>query len=302
MLKKNSGRGLAMILAVIILLTAVYVTLFSLEVGMSSDIGIQYPVLPPCDYSLVPQPVIDNAVEAATVIVGKSREKLQEVVDQLLATYLEAKNRDVVVVFNSGGWGWNIAHNTSGWGSILDGIESELESQGYQTAVMNYRRTGSGFKGILREFVEAATRYPHKAKDLAARIEFLTANLPELKVIIAGESTGTVISDKTMGLLKNDTRVYSIQTGTPFWHKTAAFDRTLLMNNNGATRDTFSYGDVPAMVWTTVKSWFGVATPEDKAGHVMFWLKAPGHDYSWQYPGVYNKIVEFIKANFNKDE
>jgi hypothetical protein len=276
MLKKNSGRGLAMILAVIILLTAAYVTLFSFEVGMSSDIGIQYPVLPPCDYSIVPQPVIDNAVEAATVMVGKSREKLQEVVDQLLATYLEAKNRDVVVVFNSGGWGW--------------------------TAVMNYRRTGSGFKGMLKEFFEAATRYPHKAKDLAARIAFLTTNLPELKVIIAGESTGTVISDKTMGLLKDDTRVYSIQTGTPFWHKTAAFDRTLLMNNNGATRDTFSYGNVPAMVWTTVKSWFGVDTPKDKAGHVMFWLKAPGHDYSWQYPGVYNKIVEFIKANFNRDE
>jgi hypothetical protein len=301
MLKKNSGQGLAMSLAVIILLVAVCVALFSFEVGMSSDIGIQYPVLQACDYSLVPQPVIDNAVESAMVLVGNSQQKLQEVVDQLLATYIEAQNRDVVVVFNSGGWGWNIAHNTSGWGSILDGIKSELESDGYQTAVMNYRRTSSGITGVIREFFEAATRYPHKAKDLATRIEFLTSNLPDLRVIIAGESTGTVISDKAMVLLKDDTRVYSIQTGTPFWHKTTALDRTLLMNNNGATPDTFSYGDVPAIVWTTVKSLFGVATPKDRAGHVMFWLKAPGHDYSWQYPGVYNKIVEFIKTNFNKD-
>ncbi len=192
MLKKIRGQGLVVILAVMVLLALMCVALFSLEVGMASDIGIQYPVLPACDYNAVPQQVIDSAVEMAAELVGDSQAKLQEIVDQLLATYLEAQNRDVIVVFNSGGWGWNIAHATSGWGTILDGIKSELESQGYNAAVMNYRRTSNGFLGITREFFEAATRYPHKAKDLAVRIEFLTANIPELKVIIAGESTGTV--------------------------------------------------------------------------------------------------------------
>jgi hypothetical protein len=302
MLKKTSGRGFVVILAVMVLLATAWVTLFGLEVGMSSDIGIQYPVLPNCDYSSVPQSVIDNAVELATGMVGNSQAKLQNIVDQLLAAYTEARNRDVIVVFNSGGWGWNITQDNGGWGTILEGIKSELESQGQQTLVMNYRRTSSGLTGIMREFLEAATRYPRKAKDLAMRIEFLTANLPQLKVIIAGESTGTVISDKTMRILKNDSRVYSIQTGTPFWHKTAASERTLLMNNNGATPDTFSYGDIPAIVWYTVKGWFGAATPENKTGHILFWLKAPGHDYSWQYPGVYSKIVEFIDKNFVKDK
>jgi hypothetical protein len=55
------------------------------------------------------------------------------------------------------------------------------------------------------------------------------------------------------------------------------------------------------MVWTTVKGWFGLSSQDDKPGHVMFWLKAPGHDYSWQYPGVYNNVVEFIKKNFTKN-
>jgi hypothetical protein len=250
----------------------------------------------------VPQQVIDNAAELAAVLVGNSHVKLQDVVNQLLSTYVEAQKRDVLVVFNSGGWGWNIAHNTSGWGSILDGIKAELESQGYQTAVMNYRRTSSGIMGIAREFCEAATMYPHKAKDLATRIKFLTATLPDLKIIIAGESTGTVISDKTMGILKDDAQVYSIQTGTPFWYKSADLERTLLVNNNGATPDTFSYGDIPAMVWTTVKSWFGAATPENKAGHVMFWLKAPGHDYSWQYPGVCSEVIRFLEKNFGPEK
>jgi hypothetical protein len=103
-----------------------------------------------------------------------------------------------------------------------------------------------------------------------------------------------------MSLLKNDPRVYSIQTGTPFWHKPTTLDRTLLMNNNGMTIDTFSYGDIPAVVWATVKSWFGVSSPE-KAGNILFWVRAPGHDYSWQYPGVYNGVVNFIKKNFGQN-
>jgi hypothetical protein len=301
MLKKTGRWGMVVILAMLALLATVWLTLFALEVGMANDIGIQYPRLSALDYASVPQPVIDNAVELASELVGNGQAKLQNIVDQLLAAYVEAQDRDVVVVFNSGGWGWNITQGT-GWGSILDGIKAQLESQGNQTLVMNYRRTSSGLGGIIREFFEAATRYPHKARYLATRIEFLTNNLPDLRVIIAGESTGTVISDKTMGILKNDLRVYSIQTGTPFWHKTSALDRTLLMNTNGAILDTFSYGDIPAMVWYTVKSWFGVTSPDDKPGHVLFWLKAPGHDYSWQYPGVYNKVVEFINKNFGKDE
>jgi hypothetical protein len=300
MLKKINSRGMAVILAVVILLAAVWLTLFGIEEGMPNDIGTQYPGLPASDYSSVPQSVIDNAVVAATGLVGDSNVKLQETVNQFLATYEQAKDRDFVIVFNSGGWGWNIS-KTSGWSTILEGIQSQLENQGYQTTVMNYRRTNSGIGGVIREFIEAATRYPHKAKYLAARIEFLTSNLPDLRVIVAGESTGTVITDQVMSLLKNDARVYSIQTGTPFWHKPSTLDRTLLINNNGATLDTFSYGDIPAMVWSTVKGWFGLSSQNDKPGHVMFWLKAPGHDYSWQYPGVYNNVVEFIKKNFTNN-
>jgi hypothetical protein len=267
---------------------------------MAKDIGIRDPSLAAGDYTSVPQSVVDHAAELAAELVGNSQGKLQNVVDQLLAMYLEAKDRDVVVVFNSGGWGWNVIQATSGWGSIINGIKSLLESEGYQTLVLNYRRTSSGVRGVLHEFFEAATNYPEKAKDLATRVRFLTDNLPDLKVIIAGESTGTVISDITMGLLEDDTQVYSIQTGTPFWHKPSPVVRTLLMNTNGTTVDTFSYGDIPAMVWATVKSWFGISSPNDKPGNILFWLRAPGHDYSWQYPGVYNEVVKFIEKNFNQ--
>jgi hypothetical protein len=279
----------------------VWFVFFDAEIGMSQDVGSTDATAAPVDNALVPRNVVANAAQAAAGLFGNSQKKQQVLVDQLLATYVEAKDKDVVVVFNSGGWGWN-GSQTSGWSSILDGIKTQLENEGYRTVIINYRRTGSGLRAIFKEFYEAALRYPNKAPELAVRIKFLTDSLPDLKVIIAGESTGTVISDKTMVLLKNEPRVFSIQTGTPFWHKSADNGRSLLINSNGAVPDTFSYGDVPAMVWATVKSWFGLDSPDDEAGNILFWLRAPGHDYSWQYPGVYDGVVNFIKNNFgNKD-
>jgi hypothetical protein len=129
-------------------------------------------------------------------------------------------------------------------------------------------------------------------------VQFLTDNIPDLKVIVAGESTGTVVTDSAMSLLQDNAQVYSIQTGTPFWHKPAALSRSLLMNSNGKTVDTFSYGNVPAMLWANLKSWLGLSSPGDSAGNILSWLRAPGHDYSWQYPGVSSEVSRFLDENF----
>jgi hypothetical protein len=295
MKRKIGGAGIVSVAVSVTLLAVVGQILYNSEVGMGKDIGIQD--LPAIDYTLVPAAVIDDAVEMASELVGSSQARLQGLVDQMLATYEEARNSDVVVFFNSGGWGWTTNEETN-WGSILDGIKSELKDLGYHPVVLNYRRTGDGILGCIREFFEAARRYPNRSKDLAWRVEFLTHNIPGLKVIVAGESTGTVISDKTMRLLKDDSQVYSIQTGTPFWHKPSELDRTLLMNSNGNGIDTFSHGHVPTMIWATVKSWFGLTSPNENPGDILSWLKAPGHDYSWQYPGVSSEVVKFLQRNF----
>ena len=110
MLKRAANLGLAIIIISMPLLAVIWLTLSDSEVGMTKDVGMQSSSLPIGDYSSVPQTVVDRAVEMASELVGDSREKLQNVVDQLLATYVEARDRDVVVVFNPGGWGWNIFH------------------------------------------------------------------------------------------------------------------------------------------------------------------------------------------------
>ena len=298
-MRNKAGRSGILIAFIVIPLLAIGLSAFYYtEVGMAKEIGIQEPRLSEYDYSAIPQSVIEDATELAREVVGNSQDKIQAFVDQLLATYIEARDSDVVIVFNSGGWGWNMLVETPGWTSIIDGIKSELDGLGYRSLVLNYRRTSSGLRGCMKEFLEVSTRYPSKAGELAKRVEFLTKHNPNLRVIVAGESTGTVISDKAMGILQENAQVYSIQTGTPFWHKPTSLERTLLMNSNGKTIDTFSYGNVPAMIWATVKSWFGLSSPEDNPGAILSWLKAPGHDYSWQYPGVCSEVVKFLDKNF----
>ena len=302
MKKKLGSLGITALMMLIPLLAIIGLSLAYSEVGMAKDIGIQEPILQPVDYSLVPQEVMDKAAARAAALSKMGEQRVKAFADELLASYVEASRNDVVIIFNSGGLGWNLTEETPGWASILDGIQTQLENLGYNTIVMNYRRTGSGFTGVIGEVIEALRRYPNKIDDLVWRVEFLTENLPELKVIVAGESTGTVISDKAMARLQDQPHVYSIQTGMPFWHKPSVNDdnHTLLINDNGLCIDAFSEGNVPTMLWTTVKGWLGLAPADANPGNILSWLRAPGHDYSWQYPGVYDRIVEFIGKNFGE--
>ena len=290
--------GILVALTVVLLLGVGLLALSYSEVGVADEIGAEGLTLSVYDLSAVPQSVADDAARLAVELFGDSGEKYQDFVNQLLAMYMEAKDKDFIVVFNSGGWGWNLLDRTPGWRSILAGIESELDSSGYTSLMLNYRRTSDTMRGCIKEFVEATIDYPSKARDLACRVEFLTTHITDLRVIVTGESNGTVISDSVMDMLRDNPQVYSIQTGPPFWHNSVMLERTLVLNSNGTCPDTFSQGNIPTMIWATVKDWLGLSPEEENPGKIGYYFRAPGHDYSWQYPEVYSQIVNFLEKNF----
>ncbi len=298
MIGKIGKLGILVVLTAVALLAVGLLTLSYSEVGVAAPVGDGGRVLVDYDLSDVPQSVAEDAARLARELFGDSREKYVAFVDQLLVSYMEAEDKDFVVLFNSGGWGWNLLDKTPGWSSILEGIESELDKLGYETILLNYRRTSETTWGCVKEFVEVATQYPSKAKDLAYRVEFLTAHIPDVRVIITGESNGTLISDSTMKILQDNSQVYSIQTGIPFWYEPVMLERTLVVNSNGTAPDSFSEGDVSTMLWVSLKDWLGFSLEGEDPGTVLSWLRAPGHDYSWQYPEVYSQIVEFLETNF----
>ena len=291
--------GILIALSAVLLLGAGLLALSYSNVGIVGGVGTGGVPLPVPDLSAVPQSVADDAAELATELFGDYQEKYDDFVNQLLTTYVEAKDKDFVLFFNSGGWGWNFLENSPSWRSIFAGIESELDSLGYTSLLLNYRRTDETLRGIIDEFVEVVTVYPSKAEDLAHRVQFLTEHIPDLKVIVTGESNGTVMSDSVMTILRDNPQVYSIQTGPPFWHKSVMLERTLVLDNNGITPDSFSQGDIATVVWASLKALLGLAPPEEEEpGRILYFFRAPGHDYRWHYPEVYSKITEFLEKNF----
>jgi len=240
--------------------------------------------------------VVADAVRLSQELYGPSQEA-KEMVSQLLAAYTLCAGKDIIIVFNSGGWGSTSISQSVDWESIISGIKKKLSQYGYRVATINYRRTQYNFPGILNELKEMVTGYLTKARDLACRIEFLTRHYPKLRVILAGESIGTVICDSAMNYLKNNDRVFSIQTGTPFWQKNTISDRTLVLNDNGFTPDAFSHGKVMTILITSLKNFLGLDDNRD-SGTVLGFLSSPGHEYWWQDPGVCLPIEDFLSRHF----
>lgn len=296
MKRKLCRLGIGVTLAIII--TLLIVALLPSEVGVTCEIGTGGLPLSVYDLSAVPQSVAEDATNLATELFGDYQEKCNDFVSQLLTMYLEANNKDFVVIFNSGGWGGNLLETSLGWQSIFTGIESELASSGYTSLLLDYQRTVKTLRGRLNELRERITGYPSKAKNLASRMEFLTNHNPDLRVILTGESTGTIICDRVMNILEDKPQVYSIQTGPPFRYENIVLARTLLLTNNGIVPDSYSEGDFWAVVWGNLEHWFGLSEPIDDFGTVPHYVGAPGHDYWWQYPEVCSQITNFLEQNF----
>ena len=295
--------GIILTLTAVLLLGVVILAFSYIDIGLTDLVDEKAKQVAVAGFAEVPESVMEDAAATATELYGDYQDKYEEYVNQLLTTYIEAKDRDFVVIFNPGGWGTKVLEKSPTWCEICQGIETELDGLGYSSLILDYRRTAESMRGLTKELVELFSFYPSKAKNLAGRVEFLTRNVPDLKVIVAGNSNGTVISDTVMAILRDNPRVYSIQTGTPFWHKRTTVERTLVLDTNGEIPDAFSQGDIPAMLTTSFKALFGFSlTAEEEAGRIFYFVRAPGHDYRWQYPGVYLKITDFLKQNFSLDK
>jgi hypothetical protein len=267
--------------------------------AVASEVGTWGAPLELQDFSAVPQPLVDEANRLAANLFGNNRGKRDDFVSQLLATYLVAKDKDVVVIFNSGGWGWTPVEEIPDWQGIITGIGSELADSGHSTLFLNHLRTARTLNGCLSELMLAAELYPPKTRDLATRVEFLTRNIPGISVILVGQSNGADICEGVMKLLGDNQQLYSIQLGPPFWDKTTGLDsRSLVLRSNGTIPDSFSQGDMFTVIRANLEALFGIS--QKNPGHILFYIGAPGHDYGWQYEAVRSQIISFLEKHWPK--
>jgi len=277
--------------------TIVFLASPSIALGEISRLDERDPISANYNLASVPERVISDAGRISISLFSDNEEAADELAGQLLATYIAARDYKVVVIFNPGGWGWRFVSDSPNWRSIFKGMKENLRSNGVGTLFLEYRRSNGTLQSYVDEYTAVTGLDSFKARVLAARINFLTEQLPGLKVILTGESNGTVICDEVMKILHDNKRVFSIQTGTPFWHASETNDRTLTINSNGSLPDTFASGDFFTMISRNVESILGFSTFDTSQGHILNLFAAPGHTYTWEDPVVRNQIEDFLNRN-----
>ncbi len=291
-LKIGIALTVAMSLAIVLLAPSPVVPATASEVGSG---GVPLAVSP----SLVEDTaLVEDAAELATELFGDDQQKSDDFISQLLATYLVAKDKDIVMIFNSGGFGWTPFGDSPQEQGFVAGIESKLTGSGYRVLLLDHFRSDKTLNGVISELMAESALYPSKAKDLALRVEFLTDHIPGISVILIGQSNGSAICERVMSILKGNRQVYSIQLGPSFWNDSVISDRSLVMRNNGVVPDSFSQGDLFTIIRTNLEALFGIS--QENPGHILLYIGAPGHDYRWEYETVRSQITGFLNKHWPK--
>jgi len=255
-----------------------------------------------------------QAWQVAAEVVGASRELQEQFVAEVLGLYYKVKDNDVAILCIPGGWGREPLEVNAEGRSWLVGMEAELAGLGYNYCVVDDIRTGDGLLEYLFEFKEQLTHYPSKAKKLAAKIDFLTQQIADLKIIVTGQSNGAAFAGEVITRLEENPGVYSIQVGIPFWHRVSKASRSLVIDNNGVGADALAQRDLLKLLKANLVEVFIINhvpsfTPIDwviSRAILVLWpydfglgLQAPGHEYMWEYPGVGPVIESFLAENFS---
>ena len=208
-----------------------------------------------------------------------------------------AAQNDVIIIFNSGGWGNTPLEEAEDFAPIIEKITETLNEWGYNSLVIPYTRTKDDLSGKITGTRDFLNSFQTSSEILAEKVNFLTENLPDKKIIMAGLSAGGALVDETMERISGGTRnsVYAITAGIPFWEETLNSENILQLNNNG--RDSLAAGDIKSLIFSLIKAPFKWISSKINGQNLPFSqaLQAPGHDYLWSSPEVGPQIVSFLE-------
>jgi len=207
-----------------------------------------------------------------------------------------ASNTDVIIIFNSGGWGDTPFEEAKDFAPIIAGIQDTLEDLGYNSLVIPYKRTKNDFLGKIAGARDFFNSFKSSSKILTEDLEILVEKTPNKKIIITGLSAGGVLVDETMEKIsqKSKNSVYAIVAGVPFWHDNFESENILLLDNNG--KDSLAKGDTKSLISAFLGAPFKWIFSKINGQNLTFSqaIQAPGHKYSWSSPEVSSQIVTFL--------
>jgi hypothetical protein len=205
---------------------------------------------------------------------------------------------NIVIIFNSGGWGDTLPEEASDFTPIIDGIQKTLSDLGYNSIVVPYTRTKESFLGRIEGVKETLSLFPNQSQKLANEIEIFIKSHPENKIIMAGLSNGAVFVNRTMMKVSENQRnsVFAVEIGTPFWERALDSDNVLLLNNKG--KDALSKMDLRTLIPSLLKSpckWLSAQILREELSFSQA-LYLPGHYYGWN--SVALEVKFFLENKF----
>lgn len=202
---------------------------------------------------------------------------------------------DVLIVFNSGGWGNTPIEKAKDLSPIVDGVKETLQREGYSSVVVPYERTKQGFLSKIGGAREMFSYFRQQSSDASNGIKEFLKNNPQKKVILVGLSNGASFIDEIMKKIGGiEDSVLAIEIGSPFWHKEMNSGNILRLDNG--SQDSLTEGQVGILLPTLLKGpgkWFLAKI----SGMNLSFSNAfafPEHKYFWDSPAVGPVIVSFL--------
>lgn len=214
-------------------------------------------------------------------------------IQDIMAT---VKDKDIVIVFNSGGWGYTPFEESEDIAPIIENMQQNLEQWGYSTVIVPYVRVKDDFSGRMAAVRNLLNNFNNSSADLVSKIETVSKAFPDKKIIIAGLSVGGAFATKTYQNISEQAKgsVYAIAIGTPFWADNLEKDNIIQIDNDG--KDSLVSGRISSLFFSLVKSPFKWLKANIQGGGLAFSkaFQAPGHIYYWESPEVGPKIIGFL--------
>ncbi|HXK32246.1 MAG TPA: cutinase family protein [Candidatus Paceibacterota bacterium] len=211
-----------------------------------------------------------------------------------------SQDRDIIIIFNSGGWGNVPFEKADDFAPIVEKMQQILGQWGYSTVVIPYIRTKDDLLGEVSSLRELSNNFKNSSKDLAEKIEEINKAFPDKKIIITGLSIGGAFVTKTYENISEEIKdsVFAIAVGTPFWADN--FEKSNLIQVDNEGKDTLVGGQVSPLFFSLIESPFKWLAAKINGQYLSLSraFQAPGHNYSWESPEVGPKIVSFLSDKF----
>jgi len=202
------------------------------------------------------------------------------------------ESSDVVIVFNSGGWGTVPFDQAFDFNSIINETKQLIEGKNYKVSIVQYYRTKENFFAKIASLREILFNFPDSSKVFADRIdEFLEKN-PNDKIVMAGLSNGASFVDAVMNDLKDrENNVWAIELGAPFWKNNTKSENIVSFNNQA---DILANGRLGQILFSLIKTPFIWGYNNIIGNHISITqaMHVDGHDYYWQQ--IKDDVASFV--------